>query len=190
MKIIPKLTLPWILLIIIILFLGVCYWQGLEVADDDDSIPDIIGKGFGKITATLVPSDDDDDTDDPPETDPHWEESGTASEWSFTGAGDFNEWSLSFGEGYTSGRHKIEISRRWNFKDTFTCGEGSVVWCLHDSNNNQIWHKEDSATILNYVTDTTTSGTYNGTPWRFFIGNNYACDIDPHWRVTIYTWVE
>jgi len=186
--VIPKLALPLIIIIIVLLFIGVCYWQGLEVADEDDTPLDIIGKGFGSIFSAIIPPADDAD-DAPPEGEGHWEESGTVSEWNFVGSGDFSEWALSFGE-YSPGMHKVEISRRWNFKDTFECGEGSVVWCLHDSNDNQIWHREDTSTILSYVTDTITSGTYDGTPWTFFVGNNYVCDIDPHWAITFYSWVE
>lgn len=120
-----------------------------------------------------------------------WELIGTGSEWKFIGAGDFAEWSLDFGDDWIPGKHKIEISRRWNFKDVFECeGDGSVVWCLHDSYDNRIWHREDTMTILNFITDTIYSGVYDGRPWTFFIGNNYDCEIDPHWSVKFYNWVE
>jgi len=177
--------------IIVLLFIIVCYSEGLKVSDDDDDVVEIISNGFGSIIATLIPTEDTDDADDytPPEGEGHWEEAGTVSEWNFVGSGDFSEWELSFGD-YSLGSHKVEISRRWNFKDVFECGEGSVVWCLHDSNDNRIWHREDTSTIMSYVTDTITSGTYDGTPWVFFVGNNYVCDIDPHWIITIYSWVE
>ena len=121
----------------------------------------------------------------------YWQEVGSGSEWTFIGGGDFSQWNLDFGDDWIPGKHKIEISRRWNFKDVFECDNpGSVVWCLRDSYDNQIWHREDTTTILNYVTDTIYSGVYDGTPWTFFIGNNYPCDIDPHWSVTFYRWVE
>jgi len=176
-----------IIAIVAILAIGLYSTQEesfFNFSGDDDSN----GGGYQNNDGNDQTPEDENETETPSAG--GWELVGTGSEWCFIGSGDFEEWPLDFGDDWVPGRHKIEISRRWNFKDVFECGdEGSVVWCLHDSYDNQIWHRTDTECILNFVTDTIYSGVYDGTPWTFFIGNNYDCDIDPHWSVKFYNWV-
>ena len=182
-----------LLIFISVFFIGYAPEQSLQ--ENFNKGIDTIVSWFTPTNITITPTTpnipQDEEPDEPTHT-PTWTQVGTGSGWSFIGSGDHNEWTINLGDirigtgGTTT--FKIEVWRRWNFKSVFECGESTLIWCLHDSSDNQIWKQTDSTTILTPGrTDTITSFVlYDGRPWRMFIGNNFPCDVDCHWSISVY----
>ena len=201
---IKKLKIVSVVLIIVVLIIIINYDNSVTKFAESIGFDDIFSDN-DKIDDDSQAGEQDDTQDSPDETENEYEEEEEYEEepdesaqwvevdsrtgWSFVDGGGMLEQTINFDSEYADGLNKVIISRKWHFADMFEheAGEGSVVWCLHDSNDFRCWHREDTSCIFSWLTEDSDSGcNYDGTSWRFFIGNNYAERLDCDWEVTLY----
>ena len=195
MKMNKNTTLVLAVLVIVGLFLVFAYSSGYQPGR---SVPQSISEGIKNIFSVSPgssPTEETSPTDEPP-TSPtqEWTEVGSGSGWSFVGSNNHQEWNIDLGS-ITLGLggdtiYRLEVWRRWNFKVGFGCGDNTLIWCLHDSMNSQIWKRTDTEPIFEPGRTDIVSQyvVYDGSPWRMFIGNNFPCDVDCYWSIKIYEW--
>jgi hypothetical protein len=130
-------------------------------------------------------TDDGDGTTPPPTGSWHQETysgSGTA------GVGDFTNSYFDLGEipPFTTGSGGIQITFTHSWTTAGNCDAG-MVWCVHDSNDAQIYHN------MEYTPSTgtdTISGTWDGVNnWRVWVGNNCVNAVSFSYVITV-RWYE
>jgi hypothetical protein len=182
-----------IIIVAIILFVVFLYFYGQGVSGAN--IFDSIKNGWIKLTYIVNPPDSLAPADETPADDdasPDDDGTGSWHSYSYVGEGTTEEHGLDevyFNLGaippFLQGQGDITISFYHSWTEHGSCAPCSpgVIWCVHDSYCNQIYHDEEFSPTSG--TDSI-MGSWDGlTAWKVFFGNNCDCEADFNFKIIV-----
>jgi len=157
------------------------------------AIPDSFNDGFIIFKSWFIPPEQYslpyNESEDAPDDEP----SGSWHEDDYTGhsdvdGGSYAESTITFsGVGpFTPGDGGVTVSFYHAWTDNEECSPCSpgVIWCIHDSDGTQIYHREEQIPV-----DGTQNiaGVWDGMhPWVVFFGNNCPCQVYHTFRIRVH----